>query len=49
LEELGLHVYVDVPDSTQAQLQRSSELIARTASRRSTRTGGDAPPDEPKA
>jgi transcriptional regulator with XRE-family HTH domain len=49
LEELGLHVYVDVPDSTRAQLQRSSDLIARTTSRRSARTGGGAPQDEPKA
>lgn len=39
LEELGLQVYVDVPDSTQAQLQHSSQLIARTASRRSARAG----------
>jgi DNA-binding XRE family transcriptional regulator len=37
LEELGLQVYVDAPDSTQAQLAHSSKLIASTATRRSAR------------
>lgn len=38
LQELGLYVYVDAPDSTQQHVQASSEHIARTNSRRRART-----------
>ncbi len=37
LNELGLHVFVDMPDSTEAQINRSHQLIERTNSRRSSR------------
>jgi len=37
LESLGLYVYVDAPQSTFQQLERSKALIARTNARRSIR------------
>lgn len=37
LQEMGLYLYVDVPDSTAQQLERSKELIAKTTARRSSR------------
>lgn len=37
LQELGLYVYVDAPESTQQYVQASSEHIARTNSRRRAR------------
>lgn len=37
LQEMGLYLYVDVPDSTVQQLERSKELIAKTNARRSSR------------
>lgn len=37
LQEMGLYLYVDVPDSTVQQLERSKELIAKTTARRSSR------------
>lgn len=40
LQELGLYVYVDVPESVQEQLRHSSELIERTAKRRRVRASG---------
>lgn len=45
LQELGLYVYVDAPDSTQPHVQASSEHIARTNSRRRAR----APKANPRA
>lgn len=37
LQEMGLYLYVDVPDSTAQQLERSKELIAKTTARRNSR------------
>ena len=45
LQELGLYVYVDAPESTQQHLQTSSAHIARTKSRRRAR----APKTDPSA
>lgn len=37
LQELGLYLYVDAPDATVQQLERSKKLIAKTTARRSVR------------